>query len=94
LEKYSKQKPIKNNDNNLFIIGQAKFLRICNRARKKSVICLEPKDLSDFFSQDLGKALIIDLFIFFKVEVLYTPQLSTMLPKECGCSKKFMTRLI
>jgi integrase len=63
LEEYVKQKPGKNKDNRLFIIGHARFLRIWNRAREKSGVCLKPKDLRDFFSQEMGKALIPDRFI-------------------------------
>jgi len=63
LEEYFKQKHPENKDNRLFVIGHARFLRIWNRAREKSGVCLKPKDLRDFFSQEMGKALIPDRFI-------------------------------
>ena len=58
-----KQKPKNNKNNRLFIIGHARFLRIWNKVREKSGVYLKPKDLRDFFSQELGKALIPDRFI-------------------------------
>jgi integrase len=63
LEEYLEQQSIRNMDNRLFVIGHARFLRIWNEAREKSGIYLKPKDLRDFFSQELGKALIPDRFI-------------------------------
>jgi integrase len=62
LEKYLEQKFTHNGDR-LFIIGHARFLRIWNKARGVSEICLKPKDLRDFFSQEMGKALIPNRFI-------------------------------
>jgi len=47
----------------LFAIGDGTFLRAWNNARKKSGIYLKPKDLRDFFSQEMGKALIPDRYI-------------------------------
>jgi integrase len=63
LEEYWKQESIKNKYDRLFIIGHARFLRIWNRAREESGVCLKPNDLRDFFSQEMGKALIPDRFI-------------------------------
>ena len=65
-----KQKiPAQNKPNRLFVIGPARFLRIWNRARETSGVYLKPKDLRDFFSQEMGKALIPDRFIdIFKAE--------------------------
>jgi integrase len=64
LEEYLKQRsPKQNKDNRLFVIDHARFLRIWKRAREKSGIYLKPKDLRDFFSQEMGKALIPDRFI-------------------------------
>jgi hypothetical protein len=39
------------------------FLKAWNKAREKSGVYLKPKDLRDFFSQEMGKALIPDRFI-------------------------------
>ena len=47
----------------LFAIGHETFLRAWNRARQKTSISLKPKDLRDFFSQEMGKALIPDRYI-------------------------------
>lgn len=47
----------------LFRIGHETFLRAWNRARQKTGINLKPKDLRDFFSQEMGKALIPDRYI-------------------------------
>jgi integrase len=63
LEEYLEQKSKKNKDDRLFVVGHARFLRIGNKAREKSGVYLKPKDLRDFFSQELGKALIPDRFI-------------------------------
>ena len=50
----------------LFIVGHARFLRIWNKAREASGVRLKPKDLRDFFSQEMGKALLpyrfVDIF--------------------------------
>ena len=62
LEGYLKQKSTHKEDR-LFIIGHVRFLRTWNKAREKSGIYLKPKDLRDFFSQEMGKALIPDRFI-------------------------------
>lgn len=63
LEEYSKQQLMKSKGDRLFVIGHARFLRIWNKAREKSGVYLKPKDLRDFFSQEMGKALIPDRFI-------------------------------
>jgi integrase len=47
----------------LFVIGHERFLKAWNKAREKSGVYLKPKDLRDFFSQEMGKALIPDRFI-------------------------------
>jgi integrase len=47
----------------LFRIGHETFLRAWNRARKKSSIYLKPKDMRDFFSQEMGKAFVPDRYI-------------------------------
>ena len=38
-------------------------MKAWNKARKKTEVHLKPKDLRDFFSQEMGKALIPDRFI-------------------------------
>jgi integrase len=47
----------------LFRIGHETFLKAWNKARKKTEVHLKPKDLRDFFSQEMGKALIPDRVI-------------------------------
>jgi integrase len=47
----------------LFLIGHGTFLEAWNRARTKSGVYLKPKDLRDFFSQQMGRALIPDRYI-------------------------------
>lgn len=47
----------------LFAIGHETFLRAWNAARKKTGIYLKPKDLRDFFSQEMGKAFVPDRYI-------------------------------
>ena len=47
----------------LFAIGHETFLTAWHRARQKTSINLKPKDLRDFFSQEMGKALIPDRYI-------------------------------
>ena len=64
LQEYlKKEKVLKNNNDKMFIIGHEKFLRVWRKAREKSGVYLKPKDLRDFFSQEMGKALIPDRFI-------------------------------
>ncbi len=64
LQEYLKKvKVSKNKQDRLFVIGHERFLRIWKRTREKSGICLKPKDLRDFFSQEMGKALIPDRYI-------------------------------
>jgi integrase len=47
----------------LFAIGHETFLRAWSRARSKSGLGLKPKDLRDFFSQEMGKAFVPDRYI-------------------------------
>jgi integrase len=47
----------------LFIIGHETFLKAWNKAREKTGTKLKPKDLRDYFSQEMGKALIPDRYI-------------------------------
>ena len=64
LQEYLKTvKVSKNKQDRLFVIGHKRFLRIWKRTREKSGIYLKPKDLRDFFSQEMGKALIPDRYI-------------------------------
>jgi integrase len=46
-----------------FVLGHTRFLKAWNNAREESGIYLKPKDMRDFFSQELGKALIPDRYI-------------------------------
>jgi integrase len=57
------EKTCEGKKNKLFAIGHETFLRAWNRARQKTSISLKPKDLRDFFSQEMGKALISDRYI-------------------------------
>jgi integrase len=50
-------------DGKLFHIGHETFLRAWNQARKKTGLNLKPKDLRDFFSQEMGKSLIPDRYV-------------------------------
>jgi integrase len=62
LEEYlAKEKRLRSG--RLFVIGHERFLKAWNKAREKSGVYLKPKDLRDFFSQEMGKALIPDRFI-------------------------------
>ena len=61
LTDYEKTSSTKNDK--LFCIGHETFLRAWNRARRKTGLNLKPKDLRDFFSQEMGKALIPDRYI-------------------------------
>jgi intergrase/recombinase len=45
------------------VIGHETFLKVWNKARRKTGLNLKPKDLRDFFSQEMGKALIPDRYI-------------------------------
>ena len=63
LEYLKEEKVPKNNNDRLVIIGHERFLRAWKRARETSGVYLKPKDLRDFFSQEMGKALITDRFI-------------------------------
>jgi len=64
LEEYlEKEKALQNKNERLFVIGHERFLRAWKRAREKSKVYLKPKDMRDFFSQEMGKALIPDRFI-------------------------------
>jgi intergrase/recombinase len=47
----------------LFPISNERFFYAWKRAKEKSGIALKPKDMRDFFSQELGKALIPDRYI-------------------------------
>jgi integrase len=63
LEEYlAKEKGLQSSER-LFVIGHERFLKAWNKAREKSGVYLKPKDLRDFFSQEMGKALIPDRFI-------------------------------
>jgi len=57
------EKAISAKGDKLFVIGHETFLRAWNRAREKSGIYLKPKDLRDYFSQEMGKAFVPDRYI-------------------------------
>lgn len=54
---------IHRNSDKLFSIGHETFLEAWNDARASTGIHLKPKDLRDYFSQEMGKALIPDRYI-------------------------------
>ncbi len=47
----------------LFPISGETFIRSWSRAREKSSVILKPKDLRDFFSQEMGKVFVPDRYI-------------------------------
>jgi integrase len=49
--------------NKLFVIGHQTFLSAWNKAREKTGLNIKPKDLRDFFSQEMGKAFVPDRYI-------------------------------
>jgi integrase len=55
--------PMQKLSDRLIPIGSDRFFYEWQKAKKKSGINLKPKDLRDFFSQEMGKALIPDRFI-------------------------------
>jgi integrase len=57
------EKTLSSEGDRLFVIGHETFLRVWNRAREKTGIRFKPKDSRDFFSQEMGKALIPDRYI-------------------------------
>lgn len=57
------EKSHKNKQGKLFVIGHETFLKAWNRARRKSGLCLKPKDSRDFFSREMGKAFVPDRYI-------------------------------
>lgn len=56
-------KPEDKETEKLFRIGHETFIRAWKRAREKSGIYMKPKDLRDFFSQEMGKAFVPDIYI-------------------------------
>jgi integrase len=50
-------------DEKLFRIGHETFITVWKSAKEKSGINLKPKDLRDFFSQEMGKAFVPDRYI-------------------------------
>ena len=64
LRKYEKALGIeKVEGERFFVIGHEQFLRAWRSAREKSGVYLKPKDLRDFFSQEMGKKFVPDRFI-------------------------------
>jgi integrase len=57
------EKTCNSENDKLFVIGHETFLKAWNKARANTGLNLKPKDLRDFFSQELGKALIPDRYI-------------------------------
>ena len=63
LEFEKSMNPMQKLSDRLIPIGSDRFFYEWQKAKKKSGINLKPKDLRDFFSQEMGKALIPDRFI-------------------------------
>ncbi|MGB9756835.1 MAG: tyrosine-type recombinase/integrase, partial [Candidatus Bathyarchaeales archaeon] len=63
LEFEKSMNPMQKLSDRLIPIGSNRFFYEWQKAKKKSGIILKPKDLRDFFSQEMGKALIPDRFI-------------------------------
>ncbi|MCK4481815.1 tyrosine-type recombinase/integrase [Candidatus Bathyarchaeota archaeon] len=64
LKKYEKTLSIKKGEGErLFVIGHEQFLRAWRNAREKSGVYLKPKDLRDFFSQEMGRRFVPDRYI-------------------------------
>jgi len=64
LKKYEqKQTPQEKESYRLLPVRYERFFYAWRRAKKKSGIYLKPKDLRDFFSQEMGKAFVPDRYI-------------------------------
>jgi len=63
LEFEKSMNPMQKRSERLIPIGSDRFFYEWQKAKKKSGVNLKPKDLRDFFSQEMGKALIPDRFI-------------------------------
>jgi len=63
LEYEQKQISKEKESDKLFLIRYERFFYTWKRAKKKSGINLKPKDLRDFFSQEMGKAFVPDRYI-------------------------------
>jgi integrase len=63
LEYERKQTSIEKESNRLLPVRYERFFYAWKRAKKKSGIQLKPKDMRDFFSQELGKAFVPDRYI-------------------------------
>lgn len=64
LKEFEKVKnPWQKRSDKLFPVGHETFIREWKRAREKSGVHLKPKDLRDFFSQEMGKAFVPDRYI-------------------------------
>ena len=63
IEYEQNQTPIEKETDKLFPIRYERFFYSWKRAKKKSGINLKPKDLRDFFSQEMGKAFVPDRYI-------------------------------
>ena len=64
LREYDKASNVqKGGSERLFVIGHEQFLRAWRSAGEKSGVYLKPKDLRDFFSQEMGKQFVPDRYI-------------------------------
>ena len=63
IEYEQNQTPQEKESDRLFPIRYERFFYAWKRAKKKSGINLKPKDLRDFFSQEMGKAFVPDRYI-------------------------------
>lgn len=64
LEKCEKSKnPWQRKSERVFPIGKERFFYTWKRARETSGVQLKPKDMRDFFSQEMGKAFVPDRYI-------------------------------
>jgi integrase/recombinase XerD len=64
LKEYEQKQTPKEKENDRFLpVRYERFFYAWRRARKKSGIYLKPKDLRDFFSQEMGKAFVPDRYI-------------------------------
>jgi len=63
LVQYENQTEKEKENNRLLPIRYERFFYAWKRAKEKSEIYLKPKDLRDFFSQEIGKAFVPDRYI-------------------------------
>jgi len=63
LEFEKSMNPLQRKSDKLFPISHGTFIMAWKKAREKTGIHLKPKDLRDFFSQEMGKAFVPDRYI-------------------------------